>query len=56
MADEIEFHTDRWLEELELAGRAGHPRAAKAHLGLSTLHFRRMLDLRRDRTETEAHA
>ena len=52
MTDEVEFHSDRWMAELELASRAGHPLAAKAHLGLSTLHFRRMLDLRRDRSET----
>ena len=52
MADEFDIHSERWMAELELASRAGHPRAAKAHLGLSTLHFRRMLDLRRDRSET----
>lgn len=53
MADEIEFHSDRWLAELELAGRAGHPRAVRAHLGLSTLHFRKMLDLRLERTAAQ---
>ena len=47
MANEIELHTERWMAELELASRASHPEAAKAHLGLSTLHFRRMLDLQR---------
>jgi hypothetical protein len=52
MKDEAEFHSDRWLAELELASRAGHPQAAKAHLGLSTLHFRRMLDLCKDGTDT----
>jgi len=52
MTDEADFHSDRWMAELELASRAGHPRAAKAHLGLSTLHFRRMLDLRSERGET----
>ena len=46
MANEIELHTERWMAELELASRASHPKAAKAHLGLSTLHFRRMLDLK----------
>ena len=46
MANEIEMHTERWMAELELASRASHPKAAKAHLGLSTLHFRRMLDLK----------
>jgi hypothetical protein len=56
MADEIEFHSERWMRELELARRAGHPRAAKAHLGLSTLHFRRMLDLRRHECATSAQA
>ena len=47
MANEIEMHTERWMAELELASRAAHPKAAKAHLGLSTLHFQRMLDLQR---------
>ena len=52
MADEIEFHSDRWMAELEMASRAAHPKAIKAHVGLSTLHFRRMLDLRLDRHTT----
>ena len=47
MADEIKTHTERWMAELELASRAAHPEAARAHLGLSTLHFQRMLDLQR---------
>ena len=47
MSNEIEVHTERWMAELELASRAAHPEAAKAHLGLSTLHFQRMLDLQR---------
>lgn len=47
MATEVDTHTERWMAELNLAGRAAHPKAAKAHLGLSTLHFQRMLDLRR---------
>ena len=47
MATKIELHTHRWMAELELASRASHPEAARAHLGLSTLHFQRMLDLQR---------
>ena len=47
MATEVELHTQRWMAELELASRAVHPGAAKAHLGLSTLHFQRMLELQR---------
>ena len=47
MADEIKTHTERWMTELELASRAAHPEAARAHLRLSTLHFQRMLDLQR---------
>ena len=47
MANEVQVHTARWMTELELASRASHPEAAKAHLGLSTLHFQRMLDLQR---------
>ena len=53
MAKDIEMHTERWMAELELASRAAHPKAAKAHLGLSTLHFQRMLDLQRQHTVTE---
>ena len=53
MAREIETHTARWMAELELASRAAHPKAAKAHLGLSTLHFQRMLDLQRQVGESE---
>ena len=53
MATEIELHTERWMAELNLASRAAHPKAAKAHLGLSTLHFQRMLDLQRRYTVSE---
>jgi hypothetical protein len=53
MATEIELHTERWMAELSLASRAAHPKAAKAHLGLSTLHFQRMLDLQRRYTVSE---
>ena len=55
MATGIETHTQRWMAELELAQRAAHPKAAKAHLGLSTLHFQRMLDLQR-RDGASGHA
>jgi hypothetical protein len=41
------------MAELSLASRAAHPKAAKAHLGLSTLHFQRMLDLQRRYTVSE---
>ena len=53
MADEIKTHTERWMAELELASRAANPEAARAHLGLSTLHFQRMLDLQRRLTTHE---
>ena len=56
MANEIDFHSERWMRELELASRAGHPKAVKAHLGLSTLHFQRMLNLRRDRSAAAERA
>jgi hypothetical protein len=54
MATKIEMHTARWMAELELAGRAAHPEAARAHLGLSTLHFQRMLELQRRFDPAEA--
>lgn len=47
MANDMQVHTERWMAELDLASRAAHPEAAKAHLGLSTLHFQRMLNLQR---------
>ena len=53
MANEIETHTERWMAELDLASRAAHPKAAEAHLGLSTLHFQRVLDLQRRTAGTD---
>ena len=45
MADEIKFHSERAMTELDLAVRAGHPLAARAHLTLSALHLERMRSL-----------
>lgn len=53
MATKIELHTQRWKAELELSGRAADPRAAQAHLALSTLHFQRMLHLQRRTGDSE---
>jgi hypothetical protein len=45
MADEIKLHSDRAMHELDLAVRARHPGAARAHLALSALHLDRMRQL-----------
>jgi hypothetical protein len=45
VADEIKFHSDRAMTELDMAVRAGHPIAARAHLALSALHLERMRNL-----------
>ena len=43
--DEIKYHSDRAMVELDLAVRAEHSQAAKAHLALSALHLERMRKL-----------
>ena len=43
--DEIKFHSDRALAELELASRATNRTAAEAHLRLSSLHVAKMRKL-----------
>jgi len=41
-ADEIKFHSDRALAELDRARTAADPAAARAHLALSALHVDRL--------------
>ena len=41
--DEIKYHSDRAMAELDLAVRSDHTKAARAHLSLSALHLQRML-------------
>lgn len=43
--DEISFHSQRAMIELDLAAQARCSRAAQAHLGLSQLHLNRMRNL-----------
>jgi hypothetical protein len=43
--DEIKFHSDRAMSELDLAAHSAVPAAARAHLGLSALHLDRMRKL-----------
>jgi hypothetical protein len=45
MQDEIKFHSDRAMSELDLASRSADMRAAEAHLRLSALHLERMRQL-----------
>jgi hypothetical protein len=42
VADDIKYHGDRAMAELDLASRADHPRVARIHLALSELHLDRM--------------
>jgi hypothetical protein len=45
MDDEVRFHTRRAMAELDLASRSHDATAARAHLGLSELHLRRMREI-----------
>ena len=40
--DSIRFHSQRAQAELDLAMRASHVAAARAHFGLSALHLERL--------------
>lgn len=42
MGDEVKFHTDRAMAELQLASQCGDSQAAQAHLRLSALHLDRV--------------
>ena len=45
MHEEIKFHTDRALAEIDLASNCHDHRAAEAHLNLSAMHLDRMREL-----------
>jgi len=45
--DEVKFHSDRAMAEIELASRSVDPSAAEAHLRLSSLHLDRVRALSR---------
>lgn len=42
MTNDLAFHTERAMAELDMALRASTNRAAQAHFGLSALHLDRM--------------
>lgn len=46
MDEDIDYHRRRALRELDLGLVAGTSAAARAHLELSSLHMRRMLELK----------
>lgn len=48
--EEIDFHSDRAMAELDLALDAACLQAARAHFGLSALHLDRMRDIRAGHT------
>jgi len=43
--DPVKFHSERAAVELDLAMRANHVAAARAHFGLSQLHLDRLTRL-----------
>jgi hypothetical protein len=43
--DEIDVHTERALDEIDRATSAASLAAARAHLGLSELHFDKVREL-----------
>jgi hypothetical protein len=43
--DRIKFHSERAAVELDLAMRASHVAAARAHFGLSQLHLEQLTRL-----------
>jgi hypothetical protein len=45
--DEVKFHSDRAMAEIELASRSADRNAAEAHLRLSALHLERVRALSR---------
>ena len=51
---QIEFHSDRAMAELDLALTASCIQAAQAHFGLSALHLDKMRDLKRRRSLQDA--
>jgi hypothetical protein len=56
MDDQIKLHSDRATTELDLAVRAAHPAAARAHMALSALHLHRMSQLyQHQRSTREVH-
>lgn len=38
-SDQIQFHSNRAMQEFDSALRASHEKAARAHFGLSALHL-----------------
>ena len=46
MTNDLAFHTERAMAELDMALRASTNRAAQAHFGLSALHMDRMRTLK----------
>lgn len=46
MTEDLQFHSERAMAELDMALRAGHEGAARAHFGLSSLHLERMRALK----------
>jgi hypothetical protein len=55
MDDQIKLHSDRAMAELDLAVRAAHSAAARAHFALSALHLDRMRQLCQHQPEEALH-
>lgn len=54
MQDNIKFHSQRAMAELDLALSAASQAAARAHFDLSTLHLERMRSLGAERIPADA--
>lgn len=52
--DQIQFHSERAMAELDQALRASCLQAAHAHFGLSALHLDRMRSLNEARVRTQS--
>jgi hypothetical protein len=50
--DQIRVHSDRAMNELDMALEAGCMQAARAHFGLSALHLDRMRELKQEVLES----
>lgn len=47
MGDDVKYHGDRAMAEINLARRADSPETARAHLRLSAIHLERLRGLAR---------
>lgn len=51
MSEDVQFHSERAMAELDRALQARCAAAARAHLGLSSLHLQRIMTIREGSAE-----